>query len=123
MVTSLLVLATIGAVGNLLAPVALLAWGLSGGDGKAESFFHGMLAVLVLVGGVYTVIECLRALHGIDTSRWVLMWLLPAVTLTAVLLPDGTAAEGSVRRRLPDLWVPAVLAIPPALVWFGGGVG
>ena len=118
----LLVVAVIASIANLLAVVSLLVWGLAGGDGEPKSPLHGIVALLVLAAGLYTIYQCFAAFGDIAESQWLVMWLLPMMALVVVLLPEDDRAY-SVQERLTALWSPVALAAPPLLVWAAGAVG
>ena len=84
--TLLLVIALVVAALNLMLPVALLGWGLAGGDGRPDNPFYGGLALVIVLGGVYSLVECIAAFGGVGPLRWWLMWLLPVAAAVGCFL-------------------------------------
>lgn len=121
MTTLVLVVAVLVALVNIPTCAGLLAWGLSGGDGEPDSLAHTVLAVLLILGALAAVAGAFAAFGGLSTLRWASMWVAPGVAVLAVLVVDH-GLEYPLRERLAALWMPAGLAVPPALVWLAGAV-
>jgi hypothetical protein len=119
--TTLLVIACVVALVNVPTSAGMLVWGLAGGDGRVDRWYEGVLALVILVGSLYSVGACFGAFGGISLTRWLLMWVPVAAAALALLLVviKEKAAPSDV---LTTLWMPLMLAVPPLLVWLSGEV-
>ena len=99
---------------------ALVAWGLAGGDGEPRSVLVGVLAALVALGAIYNAVTCFTAYWDLPVWRWGLMWVPAAAGLIGLAVVARDRDDDSARDRAAGIAMPAVLAVPAALLWLGG---
>lgn len=100
---------------------ALLAWGLTGGDGDSDSPVLTALGLLVLLGAVYNVVTTAAAFDVIDPVRWWLMWAAPAAALAGMALSVRRESPGRADDLGVGLALCSSLGLPALLVLVAGG--
>jgi hypothetical protein len=123
--TTLLVLALLIAVVSVPTVAGMTAWGLSGGDGEADSAVVGLLGAVVGYGAMYNVVASWLAFFDMAAWQWYLMWAPPLAGVLALVLTssewrreDSTSGDVAV-----GLVMQISLAVPAALVWAAGASG
>ena len=72
-----LVLALVVAIVSVPTIAGMTAWGLTGGDGEADSAVVALLGAVVGYGAVYNVIASWLAFFDMAAWQWYLMWAHP----------------------------------------------
>jgi hypothetical protein len=123
--TTLLVLALLIAVVSVPTVAGMTAWGLSGGDGEADSAVVGLLGAVVGYGAMYNVVASWLAFFDMAAWQWYPMWAPPLAGVLALVLTssewrreDSTSGDVAV-----GLVMQISLAVPAALVWAAGASG
>jgi hypothetical protein len=120
-----LVLALLIAIVSVPTVAGMTAWGLTGGDGEAESAVVGLLGAVVGFGAMYNVVASWLAFFDMAAWQWYLMWAPPVAGVLALLLTSPTwRREGNSSGDVAvGLLMQLSLAIPAALVWAAGASG
>ena len=97
---TLLWLALVAAIVSL-APLLIVAWGVSGGDGQPPNIVAGILGFAVLVSGFVSVVAAVRQLVDEPTNWTIAVMAAPVVLSILALLATGPRTwRGHPRSRL-----------------------